>query len=265
MFKTPFLVVLALSCLTSAFDEYAPVAPGTLTVEPQFVYSSITGAYDASGSKQDIPSGTSMTGEGYGLQLKIGTIGGLDVEAALLYDHATEESPTFSTSTDGFLRPDLAIKYLSGVGLGAFAGVDLPLGSAEVVGMDPPFSFYFGGIIVRRSDRLSFNGLLTYAVTLENSEKYAPGDVLDVKLKPQFDVTNAFGPYLALEFQKVYDGSIDGQSLHNSGYLLTLQPGANISLTRTCALEIGVPITLAGENEYSAWGLLAQVRISMRP
>jgi hypothetical protein len=265
MFKTPILAVLAFSCGTSAFDEYAPVAPGTFTVEPQFAYSSITGLYDASGSTQNLPSGTSMTGQGYGLQLKIGTIGGLDLEASILYDHATAENDLYSTHADGFFRPDLSLKYLFPVGLGAFAGVDLPVGGQEVVGIDPSFSYYFGGLVVQRSDKLSFNGLLLYEVTLENGEKYAPGDVIQVVLKPQINVTEVVGPYLELQYQKVFDGTLDGQSLGASGYLATLQPGANLSLTRNCVLEVGLPFTVAGKNGYSAWGLLAQVRVSMRP
>jgi len=261
MLKSLILAVLAFSCLAPAMDEYAPIAPKTLQLEPMFAYSSVTGGYDASGTHQSLPSGTSVTGQAYGALLKLGAAEGVDLEVQVLYEHVSQEISGTSQSANGFMRPDVALKYLSRSGFGAFAGMDLPIGSKEIVGSSPFFSFYFGAITVQKVDRLSFNGLLTFAMTLKN-QGYTPGNILSITLKPQFDLTETVGPYVGLTFRKTFEATLDGYGHDDGSDLLTLQPGANFTLSNSLTVETAVPFTVTGKNANSYWGIALVARYS---
>lgn len=201
------IAALGLVSSVSAWDEYRPVAPGTGEVDLKATYNI---APNAGGFT---PS----------LQLKYGLGGGLDVE----FSEALATDPKL-----GFLKPSVAMKYNDAVsGFGGFVAMDLPLAS-EKVDPNPQAYFFFAIQYLRTFDRIVLNDWLYYG----NSFRTNDDGKLDLYVKPQYMVTDLFGPYVGVEY--VTTGKFDGSTfIFKPGFTYVIQPGltfeANLPLAKS--------------------------------
>lgn len=256
------LVTLALLAATGsfAFDQYLPVGKGKLETDVMFNYMSIGGAYDEDGKSQDAPSSLSLSAMAPALQLKYGIIDGLDVSLALNYTMKSEDLSALSGSdkaVSGLGAPELAVKYVvADLGIGGFLNFTAPLGSKDIVGDEPGMGFMAGVLYGKTFGQVVVNALAGYEFNTEDGNKVKQ-DNLGVYAQGQYNVTPMVGPYLGVDFAKSFDTQFDGESAGDAGYLLTLKPGANITINDKMAAELTVPVTVMGKNNYSAWGVYA--------
>lgn len=238
------IAILALAASSAfAYDEYGTVKARSLEADVMYTHTFITGDYDEDGDKQDAEGSPASMNPA--LQLKYGIMDGLDVEVVVPYVITNEDAGDVS----GLSKPQLDVKYLHPVGVGALVGVDLPLGGEDIVGSDPAMALRLGAILSKSIDKLALNGWALYTLNFEDGSdsKYKAGDVIDIYAKPQYNVTDKIGPYLGIDFQKSFDSEFDGESNDNAGYLLTLKPGLNYIINDKFGAELNVPVTVLGK------------------
>lgn len=245
--KKTFLAAAALSCAagTFAYDEYGTVKAKSLEADVMYTHTFVNGYYNSDGDKKDVDGSPATMNPA--LQLKYGIIDGLDVEAVIPFLMTNKDAGDKS----GLNKPQIDVKYLNPIGVGALVGADLPLGGKDIVGDDPALALRVGAILSKNIDKLALNGWLLYTRNFEDGsdEKYKAGDVLDFYIKPQYNVTDKIGPYLGIDFTKSFDSEYDGQSNDDAGYLLTLKPGLNYVINDKFGAELNVPVTVLGQNE----------------
>lgn len=211
------IAVLGLAAGAFSWDEYGPVAKGKTEV-------------DVMGTHYITDKATAPA-----LQIKYGIIDGLDVEAVL---------PTkISDAASGLGAPNLAVKYVHPeLGLGAFVGVDLPVGSEEVVTDDPATVVYPSLLISRVFGSVALNAWAMYSFATD-----ASGDgTVDLYLKPQYNVTPKVGPYLGLELVKPKDT--------DPTYIA--RPGLNYIVNDLISVEANYALSIPpeGDNASAVYG-----------
>lgn len=245
---------LALFAATGAFafDYTLPVAKGTLEGDVMFGRNAGTGYYDDDGENQDISGSPAVMTPA--LQVKYGIMDGLDVSLQLDYEMRNEDAGDVS----GIDRPDLGVKYVvPDLGVGGFLNVSLPFGSEDIAG-DEPATTIFGGVLYGKTfDKIEVNAAAGYAFNTEDGAKEKQ-DEIDIYAQGQYNVNEMVGPYLGIGFDKTLEKQVDGNGVDkSSGYLLTLKPGANVTLNDKMACELSVPVTVMGANNPAAWGIAA--------
>jgi len=263
------ITALAMLAVTNsfAFDQYLPVARGKFESDAIVDYSSITGEYDSNGKKQSLPSGWSESVIGPALQFKYGVIDDLDVSLGLSYPFVSSKIEILGVSqsknANGLGRPDLAVKYVpKDLGIGGFVDVVLPMGSKKIVGDKPATTIIPGVLFGKTFDKIVVNALAGYVFNTEVDK--IKQDRLDVYAQGQYNVAPLVGPYLGLDFTKAFQEKDDGKSVAGSdGYLLTLEPGANLTIDDKMAIELNVPFTVLGKNAASSWGVAANFRYTL--
>lgn len=199
------IAVMGLAAGAFSWDEYGPVATGKTEV--------------------DVMASQDFTGEATypSLQVKYGIIDGLDVEASAFY--------VSSDLASGVGAPNLAVKYVHPeLGLGAFVGVDFPVGSEEVVGTDPKTIVYPSLLISKVLGPVALNAWAMYAFP---TDEFDNGKI-DLYLKPQYNVTDKIGPYLGLQMYKYKD--IDP--------FYVAKPGINYIVNEMISLEANYALTI---------------------
>ncbi|HNY29832.1 MAG TPA: hypothetical protein PKO15_03000 [Fibrobacteria bacterium] len=196
-------LALGLATHVSAWDEYAPVSKGKMEVD-------LMASYNLS---------PSAGGFSPSLQVKYGFMEGLDVELS----EALATDPEFGAG-----QPNLAVKYGHPSGFGGFVGVDLPVAS-EKVSADPATVLYVAAQYLKTFDKVLLSDWLLYSRSLESG---AVG-VVDLYVKPQYNVNDKVGPYLGLDFKA--DEKFDL-------YTITAKPGINYVINGTYSAEANVGI-----------------------
>lgn len=273
MKKIASLAVLAATTSVFAWDEYGALGAKKLEVDVMLNYSSVTGGYDADGKKEDLPSDVSMSTINPVLGVKYGIIDGLDVELAVPYISNSMEFGDEDESVSGLDRTNLGVKYTHATGFGGFVAVDLPFGSEDIVGKDPATSIYAALQYTKTFGKVALNDFVLYKTTLE-VEDMKPADLLQIYIKPQYNVTDKVGLYLGLDYQMnlgkaktVVDPTEDmteeeivtaimaGVDLSpvvgevDPEYsLLTLKPGVNYIVNDAIGIEATAPVTVMGKN-----------------
>jgi len=260
MKKLTALALLAISGGAFAFDQYLPVAPNKLEADLEFNYITPTGSYVGTDKVSATGSPNEMAPA---LQLKYGIIPGLDVEAYVEYDIYNKDAGFGyddngdPKAVNGLGRPQLAIKYAHPeLGIGGFVNVALPLGSKDIVGDKTPTQIMGGIIYGKTFNQIVVNAFADYQYNTENAAKIKQ-DAIEAYAQGQFNVTPMVGPYLGVDFLKTLNASMDGTSFDPSiaGYLLTLKPGANLTINDKFAAELTVPVTVMGKNAGTYWGI----------
>jgi hypothetical protein len=71
-----------------------------------------------------------------------------------------------------------------------------------------------------------------------------------------------FLPYLGVTGVFRLNGSQDGESLENSGFLVIPEPGFTVEIDDFIAFQAGVPFTVMGKRNLSYWGLHGSLSVS---
>lgn len=253
-----FICLLAISSSLMAFDLNAPVGAGQLGIDPGLAYSSVRGAYDNSGNFQELGSGYSYTTTGGRLLIKYGFLPGMDLEFTANYGWIKLNSAWGSYSFDGMGRPEIALKYLSESGMGVATGVELPIGSKEIVGTDPVASFQFAGFFSEDTDPWLVEGGVSYTLNLADKYDNRRANTLSVLFKPQRKLDPRFSLSMEAAFAKALEGEIEGEADGNDGYLFAIAPGAKFSYSNTESVELSGPFTVLGKKASAVWGLNLQ-------
>ncbi|HQF53744.1 MAG TPA: hypothetical protein PK208_01365 [Fibrobacteria bacterium] len=196
-----------------------------------------------------------------GLQVKYGIIDGLDVEVALAYAMKNEDAGDVS----GLAKPEIGLKYVApDLGVGGFLNVELPFGSEDIVGENPQTKIQGGVIYGKAFGQIAVNALAGYVFETEEKDLKSKQDALEIYAQGQYNVNEMIGPYLGVEFFKTFDAQYDGETVEESaGYLLTLQPGVNVTIDANMAAELSVPVTVMGKSNPAAWGIAAAFKYSI--
>jgi hypothetical protein len=207
------IATLGLAASVPAWDEYGPVARGRGEIDLGASYDI---APDAGGFAPF-------------LQIKYGIGEGLDVE----FSEALATDPEL-----GFRKPSIALKYNDAIsGFGGFVAMDLPLAS-EKIDPNPHAYFIFAAQYLRTFGRIVLNDWLYYG----NSFRTRDDGKLDLYLKPQYMVSEVFGPYLGVEYAT--SGKFDGSTfIFKPGFTLAFQPGL--------LLEANLPVTKPEDGDVS--------------
>jgi hypothetical protein len=279
MKKIASLAVLAATTSVFAWDEYGALGAKKLEVDVMLNYTSYTGGYDADGKKQDMPDESSASTMSPVLGVKYGIIDGLDVELAVPYVSNSIEFGDKDNSVSGLGATNLGVKYTHATGFGGFVAVDLPFGSEDIVGKDPATSIYAALQYTKTFGKVALNDFVLYKTTLE-VEDMKPADLLQIYVKPQYNVTDKVGLYLGLDYQMnlgkektVVDpteemtaeelmaallagadlspvvGEVDPEFS-----LLTLKPGVNYIVNDAIGIEATAPVTVMGKNADASIG-----------
>jgi len=246
MKKTLISALLALSAGAFAYDEYGTVAKGKTEVDVMYTHMFGTGYYDADAKSHSIDESPAIMTPS--LQVKYGIIDGLDVELGGSYVVKNKDAGDVS----GLDKPTLDVKYVHALGFGGLIGVNLPLGSEDIVGTDPTLALRVGPVLAKTIDKVVLNGWALYTLNFEDKDKIKAADGLDVYFKPQYNVTDKIGPYLGIDYQTSIgkskfafgDESIE---VDPKFYLVTLKPGVNYVINETYSAELNVPVTVAGQ------------------
>lgn len=203
--------VLALTTTSVfAFDEYGTMAKGKTEVDVMV--------------SQDLTNEATYPA----FQVKYGIIDGLDVEVVLPI--------TSNSDASGLAQPNLALKYLhTESGAGAFAAVDLPFGSEDIVGEEPATVIYTSLLYSKVHGPIAMNAWAMYKFASD-----AAGDgMFDLYLKPQYNVTDKIGPYLGLDLQKAKD----------MDPFYTVRPGINYIVNDLVAVEANYSLGIPSEGD----------------
>ena len=268
MKKVLALVGFALIGHSFALDEYLPVEAKKLEVDLGYTFVGTTGGYDMDGKKQDLPSGTSASGNGIPLQLKYGIMSGLDVEVMWAFAMSSFKSdlPKIDNSSSGFGQPDIALKYaMMDIGAGVYVDYMLPFATGDYAKPDsPPMALSFGAVYTKLfMPQFNLTGQLNYRLNFENKNKFQAGNVFTLYAKPEFRFNQFGGAYLGVKYAMTSDSKFIGTDAKDSGYLITLLPGWNATWLPTVATEVNVPITIMGKNAPATWGINARVYVTI--
>lgn len=266
MKKIAIATVLTVACGAFAWDEYTPVAAKKLEIDAMYTYTSIGGSYDQDAKKQSATGSPAL--QAPSLQFKYGIIDGLDVELAGTFALANKDAAGYypgsfddngdPKSVAGLARPSLDVKYVHpALGIGGFIGADLPVGSEDIVGKNPTATLHFALKYDKVFGPVAFDSWAAYFLNLEDKDKNKAADILDIYLKPQYNVTDKIGPYLGLDFQKTFKSKTAGTELDNAGYLFTIKPGINYIISDMFSAELTVPVTLLGKNNAASYAIYA--------
>lgn len=249
MKKTLISALLALSAGAFAYDEYGTVAKGKTEVDVMYTHMFGTGYYDADAKSHSIDESPAIMTPS--LQVKYGIIDGLDVELGGSFVVKNKDAGDVS----GLDKPTLDVKYVHALGFGGLIGVNLPLGSEDIVGTDPTLALRVGPVLAKTIDKVVLNGWALYTLNFEDKDKIKAADGLDVYFKPQYNVTDKIGPYLGIDYQtsigkNQYVDEFTGETVKEDpkSYLVTLKPGVNYVIDGTYSAELNVPVTVAGQN-----------------
>lgn len=282
MKKIAITAILAASTSVLAWDEYGALSAKKLEIDAMVNYTSLTGGYDPDGKKEDLPSDVSMTTISPVLGVKYGIIDGLDVELAVPYVSSTMEFGDEDESVSGLGATNIGVKYTHTTGFGGFVAVDLPFGSEDIVGKDPATSIYAAVQYTKTFGQVALCDYILYKTTLE-VEDMKPADLLDIYIKPQYNVTDKIGPYLGIDYQmnlgkeKTVVDPTEGLSDEEIALLvlagaditpktgevdpefslLTLKPGINYIVNDAIGIEANVPVTVMGKNADASFGIYA--------
>lgn len=251
------LAVLAASSSVLAWDEYGALGAKKLEIDVMLNYTAYTGGYDQDGEKVDAEGSPALINPVLGV--KYGIIDGLDVELAVPYAMYNEDAGDIS----GLDRTNIGLKYTHATGFGGFVAVDLPFGSEDIVTPDPATTIYAAVQYTKTFGQVALCDFIMYKTTLEVNDA-KPADLLDIYVKPQYNVTDKIGPYLGIDYQmslgktKTFDEET-GESIEvdPESNLLTLKPGINYIATDAIGVEANVPVTVMGKNNGSFWGIYA--------
>lgn len=279
MKKIASLAVLAATSSVFAWDEYGALSAKKLEVDVMLNYTTVTGAYEEDGKKEDIPSDVSISYLNPVLGVKYGIIDGLDVELAVPYSSNTMEFGDEDESVSGVGYTNLGVKYTHATGFGGFVAVDLPFGSEDIVSPDPATSIYAALQYTKTFGKVALNDFVLYKTTLEVNDM-KPADLLQIYIKPQYNVTDKIGLYLGLDYQmnlgkkktvvdptedmteeELMAAALAGADLSpvvgevDPKYsLLTLKPGVNYIVNDAIGLEATVPVTVMGTGAEATIG-----------
>ena len=204
MKKISLLAIAALVASVGAYDEYAPMAMGKTEVDVMANYNI---APEAGGLT---PS----------LQVKYGIIEGLDVEVFV----AMPTDPEF-----GLGQPNIALKYNQAeTGFGGFVAIDLPFAS-EKINADPQVGYTFAVQYLKTFDKIVLNDWLLFNSTFQDGHD----GMIDLYVKPQYNVSDKIGPYLGLQWQT--SGKFEG-------YAISFKPGINYIVNEMISVEGQVPV-----------------------
>lgn len=282
MKKIATLSVLAASASVFAWDEYGALGAKKLEIDAMLNYTSYTGAYDEDGKKQDNPSDYSKTVISPVLGLKYGIIDGLDVELAVPYVSASMEFGDEDESVSGLDRTNIGLKYTHSSGFGGFVAVDLPFGSEDIAGEEPSTTIYAAAQYTKTFGKIALCDFVMYKTTLEQDDA-KPADMLDIYVKPQYNVTDKIGPYVGIDYtfnvgkskelvdptEGMSDDELLAAALAGADLepkveevdpetsVLTVKPGINYLVNDAIGLEANVPVTVLGKNSDATWGIYA--------
>ncbi len=254
MKKIASLAVLAATSSVFAWDEYGALSAKKLEVDVMVNYTAGTGGYDEDGKKLDNEDGFSPATTVPVLGVKYGIIDGLDVELAVPFTMYNEDASPTGEALSGLDRTNLGLKYTHATGFGGFVAVDLPFGSEDIVTPDPATSIYAAIQYTKTFGKVALNDFVLYKTTLEVND-YKPADLLEIYIKPQYNVTDKIGPYLGVDYQMSLGKTKMGElEMDPKSSLLTLKPGINYIATDAIGLEANVPVTVMGKSAGASIG-----------
>lgn len=243
-----------------ALDEYMPIPQGNVTFSLNGgLHASIRGLYDDDGKHHEINDDVSVTRQSLPVQIKYGMTDFLTVEASWPWMRAAVDFDGETESESGFDRPQIALKVGSAErGVAAFVNTMLPLGSEEVVGEKPVFSFVLGGLAHKDFESGAFTAGISYTLSLENEDKFKAGDVFEAIVKPEIKANEQVS--ILVEGGYAYRGipSYDGEDLDEffePASLWLVAPGFKFQQDPQFSAEVQIPFTVAGRNANSFWGL----------
>lgn len=271
MRKAAMLFTLGMVGTGFCMDEYLPIEAGKLEVDVGYGFLSATGIYDSSGSKEDLPDGSSITGHNIPLQLKYGIMPGLEVSLGWAFSMLSTEMDfgplgKFDTTLSGFAQPEIAVKYaMMDLGLGFFADFIAPFATGDLADPDqPPMALMFGALYTKTFvPNFRLTSMAGYRLNFEGENKVKDGNVITVLAKPEYVINPFAGIYLGLREDIASEGEFDGTGADDAGHLFTLAPGWNALWLPNVATEVNVPITLFGQENTAAWGINANVYITL--
>lgn len=250
------LVPFVLAGSLFAMDEYLPVKEKTIEVDVGYGLVNITGYFDDDGKKQDLSNEYSPAMSMIPIQIKYGIIPGLDVEVMVPITMLNEDAGDAS----GLSQPSVGLKYVvPEVNAGGYVDFALPMGAKEIVGENPTMAITFGGIYGLITEKFNLLATIDYTLEFEDNDKYKSGNTLSIFAKPEYKVMEKLGIFTGIGFDLTGESQFDGAEGDDAGHLMALQPGVNFAATELVAIEAGVPITLLGKNDMSAWGFYANL------
>jgi hypothetical protein len=258
------LLCLGLAGTAFSMDEYLPVQQGKLEVDLGYSFVKYTGGFDGDGERQSwedvgFPSDYSPVLHNLGVQLKYGVAAGLDVELALIAVTSNDDA-----DYSGFYRPEIGVKYANPAmkGAGVYANVALPFSGGDVDIPGTGTSLELGGVYQNRFGDFRMTGRAGYMLNLE-SDDVKNGNTLLLYLKPEAMWTEYIGTYLGVQFMQAGETEINGTGFDDAGHHLAVVPGLNVQLTEKLAYEVNVPISVLGKNSDAAWGVTAQLYVTL--
>jgi hypothetical protein len=250
--KRPTLTVLtALSMASSLFalDEYMPVPPRVMQIDMGFERSAIAGQYgsdwESNGAEiEDNPTALPMQG-------KFGLLDKLEASMGITYLFVDAAGHT------GLDRPVLALKYGDPVtGGGGFLAISLPVGFEDIMNSGNFATMTFGGMYDKDFPQWKLFSNASYSFNTEDDNK-TKIDQLHFFAKPEYPLPikglTAKNQYLGVNLGMTYDfyfnRMVKAQSIDEGAHLFTVAPGAYYTFNKILGAEMGIPMTLAGQNQ----------------
>jgi hypothetical protein len=258
------MLCLGLASAGFSMDEYLPIAPKTFEVDLGYAFVKPTGIFDNDAERRSwedlgAPDDYSPILHGLNLQLKYGIAPGLDVEFAVPFVTSNDDA-----DVAGVDRPELGLKYANpGMkGAGVYGNVALPLAQGDFDAPGNGLAVELGGVYQNRFGDFRMTGRAGYEINFEYEEGKS-GNTFGLLLKPEAMWTEFIGTYLGVNLSFFGEDEFNGFAFDNGGYDLTLAPGLNVQLLEKLAYEIAVPVSVAGKNTTAAWGVVAQLYITL--
>jgi hypothetical protein len=271
MRKAALLFTLGLAGSAYCLDEYLPIEAGKFEGDIGYGFLYSTSTYDNDGKKQDIPGDGSITGHNIPLQIKYGIMPGLEVSVGWAFTAVTTKSDLgilgkVDDTQSGLGQPDIAVKYaLMDLGLGVFGDFTAPFATGDFADPDqPPMAIGFGALFTKTfMPNFRLTSTAGYKINFEGENKVKDGNEILLLAKPEFVINPFAGVYLGLREDINSESETDGTGNKDDGHLFTLAPGWNALWLPNVATEVNVPITLFGKNNIAAWGINANVYVTL--
>ena len=180
-----------------------------------------------------------------------GIIEGLEAEMEFSVDFINADAGDAS----GLNRPVFSVKYiLPSVNLGGFADCIIPLGSEEIVGLDPEIGFDFGIAYEAEFNLFKIDTAVEYNLTFEGDDK-SKQDGMTLYINPEYYVKEQLGLLLDIQYNITFNRQDEGDSVDDTeGNLLILSPGAEYVVNELIRLEASLPFSVIGRNNASLVG-----------
>ncbi len=253
-YKLKLRSLTALSALFTAsslfaLDEYMPIPARVMQINMGFDRTSMTGQYgqdwESNGvENEDNPTAMPMQG-------KFGLLDKLEASMAITYLFVD------ATGHTGLDRPVLALKYGDAVtGGGGFLAIALPVGFEDIMNTGNFATMTFGGMYNKDFPLLKLFSNASYSFNTEDSGKNKL-DQLRFFAKPEYPLpikaltakNQYLGVNLAMNYDFYFNHMVAGESVDEGAHLFTVAPGAYYTFNKIVSAEMGIPMTLSGQNQ----------------